>query len=309
MTTADVIVVGAGPAGLSSSITLASEGRSVILLEKSSKAGGQAGTSSLIENVPPFAAGFSGKHFADESCKQCEKFGVDIHSNTEAIGIVPACGAYTVLTSRGRYQCRAVLLALGLHNRWLGVPGEALPHVYHGMDMEALDDACNRHVVLVGGGNSVGQAALSYLGRGAQVTIIARRSLQETMSQYLVNRIRSRVVIEYGEVQGFRQRQDKLVARVVSPSSNIEVWDIDCVHIFIGQEPSTDWLPRLVARDEKGFILTGKRYETSLPGVFAIGDVTHDAVRRVACAIGDGNRVVPQIHEFLGQDYQACRVA
>lgn len=302
MYTADVIVVGGGPAGLSAALTLASEGRSVILLEKNAQVGGQAATSSLIENVPPFADGFSGAHFAEQSCRQCAKFGVDIQCNTWVYGIVSdgppsARKGFWVYTNAGTFYGRVVLLALGMHCKWLGVPGEMLPHIHHGMDISAIDEACGKHVVLVGGGNSVGQAALYYLGMGAQVTIIARRRLDETMSWYLIKRLAHRVTLVYGKVKEFVQQTDGTLGVLVTERN--PVWAVDCVHILIGSVPATEWLSGLPVLDEAGFILTGDHYETSVPGVFAIGDVTHDAVRRVTCAIGDGNRVVPAIHAFL----------
>ena len=187
----DVLIIGAGPAGLAAAITLASEGKSVIVLEKNKQAGGQAGTTSLIENYPPFPSGVSGADLTQAACSQCEKFGVEIEYGAGAEFIYPYPGqSYRVITSAGKeYWTRSVLLATGLQNRWLGVPGEDLPHVHHGMKVDALDEHCNRAVVLVGGGNSAGQAAVYYLERGADVYLMIRRPLVETMSDYLIKRI------------------------------------------------------------------------------------------------------------------------
>ena len=293
--TSEVCIVGAGPGGLSAALTLASEGRSVVLLERRSKAGGQAGTSSLIENFPPHPDGFPGPDFADKTCAQCRRFGVQIEYNTEALAIIPACDSYVVHTNHGYFHSRAVLLAMGLVNRALGVPGEDHPDVYHGMNMLALDgDLCGKHVVLVGGGNSAGQAAMFYLGRGASVTLVVRRPIEQTMSDYLVKRIGEASIIQ-GEVTRFREGPCGLVV-VVDYHKRMRA---DCVHVFVGQAPATDWLDGFIELDAKGFILTDNQHKTSRPGIYAVGDVVSDAVRRVACAVGYANEAVPAIHAYL----------
>lgn len=293
--TAEVLVVGGGPAGLAASLTLASEGRSVILLEKQDQAGGQAGTSALIENVPPFADGFSGSHFTDACCRQCQKFGVQIECGTEVRAIIPNCSAYTVLTNNGPYHGRAVLLALGLQHRSLGVPGEDLPGIHYGMRMNAVECPSDARVVLIGGGNSVGQAALYYLGEGSRVAVVARRPIEETMSAYLVKRIKPWIDVIQSEVTAFESTCGVLLVRLKHPP----LVNVTCVHIFVGQEPRTEWLTGLVKMDEHGYILTDNEHSTSHRGLFAVGDVVRDSVRRVACAIGYGNEVVPAIHRYL----------
>jgi thioredoxin reductase (NADPH) len=297
MNTAEVIIIGAGPAGLAAAITLASEGRSVILIEKNSQAGGQAGTSSMIENYPPFPNGFSGAQFTTPACEQCRKFGVRIEYNTEVKSIIPGCD-FTLYTNRGQFHARAVLLALGLQNRWLGVPGEDHPRVFHGMNTNAIDYILDSHVVLVGGGNSVGQAALFYLDQGAHVKIIARRPLRETMSDYLVKRIQDRITLHIGNVKRFTSRRNGLLEVMVN---GIYIMDVHCVHIFIGQQPATGWIAPLVRTDRNGYIVTDRKHQTSRPGIFAIGDVTSESVKRVACAVGHGNECVPAIHTYLDE--------
>lgn len=307
MKTAEVLIVGAGPAGLAAAITLASEGRSVILLEKSHKAGGQAGTSSAIENYPPFSRGFAGAHFSEEADAQCRKFGVQIEYGVEAQALIPGCNSYTLLTSNGPYHGRAVLLALGLHNRHLGLAGEDLPGVYHGMRVDALPEVSAAHVVLVGGGNSVGQAAVFYASAFAYVTIITRRPLHETMSHYLVKRLQHPlVVVRVGQIDSIVQEGGGSL-RVLLEGSGY-VGGVDCVHILIGQEPRTDWLGEQVQKDRRGYLITDRQHMTNLPGVFAVGDVVSDAVRRVACAVGYANQVVPAIHRYL-DTADACQVA
>ena len=296
MKTVDVLVVGAGPAGLSSAINLASEGRSVILLEKRARAGGQAGTSALIENFLGHSAGFSGSHLAEQSHEQCCKFGVEIVYNVDIQTIVSTCSGYVVQSHPPElYIGRTVLLALGLSSRWLGVPGEDHPLIHHGMKMDALECPEGAHVVLVGGGNAAGQAALYYLDQGATVSIFTNRPIKQTMSAYLIERLHGRVPVFEGNAQGF-----------VPSAGGVVVWvgggpasEAQCVHILIGQEPRTDWLGKLIERDEKGYIVTDNQHKTSRPGVFAVGDVVSDAVRRVACAVGYGAEVVPTIHAYL----------
>ena len=306
----DVLIVGAGPSGTAAAITLASEGRSVALLEKSNRAGGQAGTSSLIENFPPFSQGFAGSHFIEEASKQCEKFGVDIRCNTEVYAIHPNLdGSFNIFTRDEpyQYQARSVLLALGLGNRHLDVPGSDLPLVHYGMNTTAFEcikrEVYASHVVLIGGGNSVGQAALYYLNQGANITIVARRPLKQTMSAYLLDRLFFRsagVRVVYGNVQSIRPFRLGMKVKVAGDFPT-EIRDVDCIHVFIGQQPHTDWLRGTIDLDETGYIITDAHHQTSVPGMFAVGDAVSGSVKRVACAVGYANAAVPDIHRYLAE--------
>lgn len=316
---AEVLIVGAGPAGLQAAVGLASEGRSVILLECRSVAGGQAGTTSAIENLLPFPDGLSGADLAAASCIQCQKFGVQIEYNCEVTGILPTCDSYILDTSRGYFHGRVVVLAMGLANKPLDVPGADLPGVHLGMNMnafaraqadgtEALDEVEGKRVAIIGGGNSAGQAAWHYLQHGAHVTLVVRRDVRKTMSSYLVNRIAldkemGAEVIE-GAVRAFEQQGSDLDINL----TNGYTINAHCVHVFIGLVPSSGWMKGFIQLDSEGYVITDPAYRTNRPGVYAIGDVTHDAVRRVGSAVGDGNRVIPQIHKHLDRAFAACHL-
>lgn len=297
----DVIIVGAGPSGLAAAIALASEGRSVVILERKQTAGGQAGTSALIENYPPFSEGFGGQHFTEQACAQCHKFGVELYLDTEVVALIPEEGFFRVLTSRRGHTAKAVILATGLNSRMLGVPGEDLTGIHHGMNINAQECVGGERVVLVGGGNAAGQAALYYLKGGAIVTLVVRHPLEATMSDYLVKRLKGKVGVIQGQVTKFRNSRTRIPGLVVVINYT---WGInaDCVHIFVGQQPTTDWLDGLVIRDEKGYIWTDDNYETLCPGLFAVGDVVQGSVKRVACAVGAGNEVVPSVHKYLDNE-------
>ena len=300
MDTAEVLIVGAGPAGLAAAVGLASEGRSVILLERCSVVGGQAGTTSAIENLLPFPEGLSGADLASRACEQCQKFGVLIEYNCEVKGVIPRRSSYTLDTSQGYFHGRVVLLALGMNNKRLDVPGADLPGVHLGMNMNALDSVEGKRVALIGGGNGAGQAACFYHCNGAHVTLIVRRDVRETMSAYLANRIEPYAEVVRGEVLAFKQN-DKTIDIQIGSGYTINA--NDCVHIFIGHEPATRWIGGFVQLDGRGYILTDEAYRTNRPGVYAIGDCTHDAVRRVESAKGDGSRVVPQILQHLDRAF------
>jgi thioredoxin reductase (NADPH) len=299
MESADVLIVGAGPSGLSAGITLASEGKSVIILEKSDRAGGQIGTTSWVENYPGSAEGFSGKRWTEEATRQCAKFGADIHYNTEVQEVCEAGGDYILCTSEGLYHAPVVLLALGLHNKRLGVPGEDLPQVHHGMNVDALQCVGGEHVVLVGGGNSAGQAAAYYLDQGAKVTFVIRRPLYETMSDYLLQRLVAKVAHYRGSVERFEYDGYGVVAVVVDVGEYKVALPAHCAHIFTGLAPSTDWLRGFVMLDGRGYIKTDRNHQTGRDGVYAVGDVESGSPGRLTCAVGDANRAVKSIHRYL----------
>jgi len=313
----DVVVIGAGPAGLATSVYAASEGLSVVALDCRSF-GGQAGASARIENYLGFPTGISGMALMGRAFSQAQKFGVEVLIPDEAVRL--RCGndpCHVELKTGERIQARAVVIATGARYRRLGVErlddfdGSSVH--YWASPLEA--DLCSgEDIALVGGGNSAGQATVFLSTRARQVTLIARRPLSETMSQYLIERIEAQpnidVVIgcEITQLEG-----DKGVLRGVSwrnkRTSAVTERPVRYLFSFIGAEPNTDWLAASGLKlDSRGFVLTGDEagegrlpLETSRGGIFAVGDVRSTSVKRVAASVGDGAQVVASIHAYLAR--------
>src|SRR4051794_3383222 len=311
----DVVIVGAGPAGLATSVYAASEGLSVLTIDCRSF-GGQAGASARIENYLGFPTGISGMALMGRAFSQAQKFGVEIAIPDEALKL--ECGntpCHIQLATGERIQARCVVLATGARYRRLGVERlqdfEGTSVHYWASPLEA-DLAAGQDVVLVGGGNSAGQATVFLAGRAKRVSLIARRPLSETMSQYLIERIESLpnvdVVIRC-EVADLHGAPGALEAVSIRNRASDEVRQLPARFLFsfIGAEPNTDWLaPSGLKLDPRGFVLTGDDvgeqsypHETSRRGVFAVGDVRSCSVKRVAAAVGDGAQVVAAIHSYL----------
>ena len=313
----DVVVIGAGPAGLATSVYAASEGLSVVALDCRSF-GGQAGASARIENYLGFPTGISGMALMGRAFSQAQKFGVEVLIPDEAVRL--RCGndpCHVELKTGERIQARAVVIATGARYRRLGVErlddfdGSSVH--YWASPLEA--DLCSgEDIALVGGGNSAGQATVFLSTRARQVTLIARRPLNETMSQYLIERIEAQpnidVVIgcEITQLEG-----DNGVLRGVSwrnkRTSAVTERPVRYLFSFIGAEPNTDWLAASGLKlDSRGFVLTGDEagegrlpLETSRGGIFAVGDVRSTSVKRVAASVGDGAQVVASIHAYLAR--------
>ena len=321
-TVVDLVIIGAGPAGLAAAVYGASEGLTTLAIEADA-IGGQAGTSSMIRNYLGFPRGVSGMRLAQRANQQAVRFGAGFFSGTTATGL--SCDAdsrlWTIASDRGEVQARAVVMASGVAYRRLGVPSvEELAGrgVYYGSAMTAAREMADSHVIVVGGGNSAGQAALHLAKFAAQVTIMIRRSgLSDTMSQYLIEEIahsaRIRVqpssAIVDGGGDGWLQYVD--VKNLIDGS--VARHDAQGLFLLLGAVTHTDWLPESVCRDEKGFILTGRdvpqefwvdglppeNLATSAPGLFAVGDVRAGSMKRVASATGEGASVVPLVHDWL----------
>jgi thioredoxin reductase (NADPH) len=325
--TYDLVVVGAGPAGLGASVYGASEGLSTLALE-SIALGGQAGTSSRIENYPGFPAGLSGFELASRILVQADKFGARTAVPQEAAGLRREDGYYRIELSDGReVAARSVIAASGARYRRLAVP---LLERFEGVSVhyaatEAEAQRCEgEEVVVVGGGNSAGQATLFLAGRTRRVYLLIRgEDLGKSMSRYLVDRIMNAenvellVNTEVGELMG----EDRLEGVVVEDnrSGTRRTLDARALFVFIGAEANTGWLKRTVELDERGFVLTGRELdasaldedawrersrepfllETSLPGVFAAGDVRSGSIKRCASAVGEGAMAVKLVHQYL----------
>jgi thioredoxin reductase (NADPH) len=303
----DLAIVGGGPAGLSAAVYAASEGVRTLVVE-GEVPGGQAGYSARIENYPGFPKGLSGSDFASRTVAQAERFGVEILSTRHV----------TSLGVKGRYReicldddttvaAHAVLLATGVAFRWLEAPG--CPDlvgrgVYYGAATAEASDCRDQRLFLLGGGNSAGQAALLLADYASRVTIVAPEpSLDDTMSQYLIERIAKQPKIEVRPghkvvgAEGHSHLERVVIERV--DGSERQTVRADGLFVFIGAEPQTDWLEGVVDRDERGFICSNARMETSVPGVFVAGDVRAGSVKRIASAVGEGAMAVQSIHSYL----------
>ncbi|MFF0501460.1 FAD-dependent oxidoreductase [Nocardia aobensis] len=322
----DLIVVGAGPAGLAASVYGASDGLNTVTLE-SFAAGGQASTSSRIENYLGFPAGISGSELAERAVIQAGKFGARILVSAEVAGLGSEDGLHVLrLADGGAVRGRAVVLATGARYRKLSVPGiEVLEgtSVYYAATHQEARMCGTDPVAIVGGGNSAGQATVFLADRVSHVDLLIRGGdLGKSMSRYLVDQIERhpRVTVhrntEIREVHG-----EKYLDEIVVENNHTGARDtlrVRALFVFIGAVPHTGWLADTIALDDHGFVLTGmdavraradgnqwigdrpsRTLETSLPGLFAAGDVRSDSVKRVASAVGEGAMAVRQIHEYF----------
>jgi thioredoxin reductase (NADPH) len=313
----DVAIVGTGPAGLAAAVYAASEGLEVLALDCRSF-GGQAGASARIENFLGFPTGISGMALMARAYTQAQKFGAEMAIPDEAVSLECANsekGVQRLVLANGeRVRARAVVLATGARYRRLGVPEleayEGSSVHYWASPLEAK--LCGgESVALVGGGNSAGQAAVFLAAHARHVTMIVRKDLAQTMSSYLIERIKANANItvvtdaEVTALEGSEGRLDRIRYRTRATGEET-VLDARHLFLFIGADPNTDWLAGThVELDDRGFIRTGQGsdglhpLETNRRGVFAIGDVRSGSVKRVAAAAGDGAQVVAALHAFL----------
>jgi thioredoxin reductase (NADPH) len=327
--TYDLVVVGAGPAGLGASVYGASEGLSTLALE-SIALGGQAGTSSRIENYPGFPAGLSGFELASRILVQADKFGARTAVPQEAVGLRREDDHYRIeLSEGGEVAARSVIAATGARYRRLAVPQlERFEGVsVHYAATEAEAQRCEgEEVVVVGGGNSAGQAAVYLARRTSKVYLLIRGSdLGKSMSRYLIDRVRGAENVELLASTEVRELmgQDHLDGIVVEDTRSRVRWTLGAraLFVFIGAEANTGWLDGAVELDERGFVLTGAALdrsvlgggiwqqrsrepfllETSLPGVFAAGDVRGGSIKRCTSAVGEGSMAVRLVHQYLAE--------
>jgi thioredoxin reductase (NADPH) len=318
----DIVVVGAGPAGLAGAVYGASEGFETLVIERES-IGGQAGSSSLIRNYPGFARGVSGAELGQRAYQQAWVFGTEFLMMQEATRLEQRDDGFLVSTSGGyEVGARAVMLAMGVAYRRLDVPALdefAGAGVFYGASSSEARALEGQRAFVVGGGNSAGQAAMHLSRYAERVTIVIRSGgLERTMSSYLRETIAAAANIELltdtsvVDASG-DARLRELTLREAS-SGEEQVVSADALFIMIGARPHSDWLPKSIACDSRGFVLTGEdasargawplkrgplMLETSLPGVFAAGDVRHRSIKRVASAVGQGAATVQQIHDHL----------
>ena len=322
----DFIIIGAGPAGLGAAVYGASEGLKTLLIDKHAP-GGQAGTSSLIENYLGFPRGISGANLARKAITQAQRFGAELLTAQEAVGVrVEEPYRVVMLSDDSELVCKALLLATGVTVRRLRAPGvERLTGagIYYGAAVTEAAHYNDEHIFVVGGANSAGQGAMFFSRYASRVTMLVRGPvLGLEMSQYLIDQIADtkniEICTETEVVEAHGQQRLEALTLANTTSGEKETVPAAALFIFIGAVPHTDMIGNLVKRNKAGFILTGpdmndgngrpsgwalKRdpylLETSVPGIFAAGDVRHGAVRRVASAVGQGAIAVNLVHQYL----------
>ncbi len=326
----DLVVIGGGPAGLAAAVYGASEGLKTVLIERTAT-GGQAGQSSRIENYLGFPDGLSGSQLAERARRQAEKFGAELITAASVVDLEIDGKARTLRLSDGRsIGARAVILATGVDYRQLpaaGCEGLTGAGVYYGATASVAADCEGEDVYVIGGANSAGQAAMFLARTARSVTIVCRRTLEDSMSHYLIEQIRGNAKI---------REMPHTVVHAVTGDGHLEAiclasrtgghdgeragepQEFRCgrMFIFIGANPQTEWLPEQIARDEHGFILSGPdlpdgcgwtperpphHLETSVPGVFVAGDVRAGSAKRVASAVGEGSMGVMLVHRYLAE--------
>ena len=312
----DLLVVGAGPAGLAASVYGASEGLDTLVVE-STALGGQAGSSSRIENYLGFPAGISGAELTGRAVSQARKFGARPATPYRAVGIEPGNGRHVVHLEEGHaISARAVVLATGAEYRRLPLAGlteyEGSSVFYAAGPPEAQLCGASR-VAVVGGGNSAGQAAVWLARGGALVTLLHRRAdLRETMSDYLIQELErfGVAVRDRSEIAELHGTDGRLEAVTLTDGTRLP---FAFLFLFLGARPCTEWLDDAVARHADGFVLTGDAagaanlLETSIPGVFAAGDVRSGSTKRCAAAVGEGSMAVQFVHKHLAAQPAAVR--
>ena len=324
----DVAIVGGGPAGLAAAVYGASEGLKTLIVERAAP-GGQAGLSSRIENYLGFPAGLRGVDLATRAVAQARRFGVEIVSPQEASGIrVDGPFRYLKLSDGTEISCHALILATGVQWRSLDIPGmDRLQGagVYYGAGATEAISCRDEDVYIVGGANSAGQAAMFFSKYARRVIMLVRGpSLAATMSRYLIDQIEAteNIQVECQTRVTAVEGDDRLRSLSITcdVSGGTQTVPASALFIFIGAEPCTNWLDSVVERDQRGFVLTGPDLmrdgkppkgwtlerdpgllETSVPGIFAVGDVRHGSIKRVASGVGEGSVAIQFVHQYLSK--------
>jgi thioredoxin reductase (NADPH) len=319
----DLVIVGGGPAGLAAAVYGASEGLKTVMVEREAP-GGQAGQSSLIENYLGFPRGLSGSDLARRATDQARRLGAELLTISDAVALrAEGAGRFIGLSGGGELSATCVLVASGVSYRQMDAPGFADytgAGIYYGAAMTEARSCADQHVVVIGGANSAGQAAVYFSGYAKQVTMLVRAgSLAKSMSHYLIEQLAALPNVEVRSgaqavaAEGDEGEDGRLRRLRVRDATGEHDMEADACFVFIGAAPRTDWLDGVVARDERGFILAGpdaqaagwglKRdpylLETTVPGVFVAGDVRARSIKRVASAVGEGSMAVSLIHQYL----------
>jgi thioredoxin reductase (NADPH) len=307
----DVVVVGAGPAGLAAAVSASSEGLRALVVEQRA-IGGQSSASARIRNYLGFSRGVSGAELAQRASQQAWVFGTEFLLLRRVVGLRTASGGHVLPVSDGvavvhEVEARTVVLALGVEYRRLAIEGLARLEgagVYYGVSRTDAQLYTGGDVFVVGGANSAGQAAVLLSRYAASVTLLVRAPTLAEMSRYLrdelaaTRNVRVRLSTEVVGVAG-EERLERLTLR---DHDAVQTLGADALFFFIGAQPHTEWLPPAIERDARGYVRVGggaHPFETSVPGVFAIGDVRAGSVKRVASAVGEGSVVIQQVHDHL----------
>jgi len=329
----DVTVIGGGPAGLAAAVYGASEGLRTLLVERHAP-GGQAGTSSRIENYLGFPSGIGGDELGTRALAQARRFGVDILVARDVLAIEPGDGAtphHVRLDGQQAVPTRAIVLASGVAWRELEVPGAAAlvgRGVYYGAARTEAAGTRGQDIHLIGGGNSAGQAAMFFANYARSVTLLVRGpSLAATMSHYLIEQLASKdnVTVRTRQQVVAVEGEGRLEAIVLEDRDTGERRRVPtpALFAFIGADATTGWLPDAIVRDERGYVCTGRDVldlvarhagawplardpfllETSVPGIFAAGDVRHGSIKRVASGVGEGSMAIAFVHQYLGEPH------
>jgi thioredoxin reductase (NADPH) len=319
----DVVVIGGGPAGLAAAVYGASEGLSVLLVEKTAP-GGQACTSSRIENYLGFPNGISGEDLGARALKQAARFGAEMVLTRKVVTIEPISDGYCVgLDGGSRLQTKIAILATGVDWRKLKIEGidrlQGKGVVYGASRMDA-PSIVGKNIFIVGGGNSAGQAAVYFSSYAASVTVLARgEGLAQTMSHYLIAQLdqRHNITVEaHTEVVSVDGEHSLESIHTSTHGTPPRERSADALFVMIGAIARTDWLPEALQRDPKGFVLTGRDLvdweeprapfllETSMPGIFCAGDVRHDSIKRVSSGVGEGSMAIAFVHQYLALQQQ-----
>jgi thioredoxin reductase (NADPH) len=316
----DLVIVGGGPAGLAAAVYGASEGLKTIMVEREAP-GGQAGQSSRIENYLGFPAGLSGSDLARRATDQARRLGAELLTLQDATRLrVEGAGRIVELSGGGSLSASTVLVASGVSYRQLDAPGFAEltgQGIYYGAALTEARSCADQHVVVIGGANSAGQAAVYFSSYASRVTLLVRGdSLAKSMSHYLIEQIEalSNVDVRTRAEAVAAEGDGRLRAlRIRGPDRAESAREVDACFVFIGAAPRTEWLAGVVARDERGYILAGLDakgdgwplqrdpfpLETSVPGVLVAGDVRARSIKRVASAVGEGSMAVSLVHQYL----------
>src|SRR6185312_9537419 len=314
----DVVVVGGGPAGLAAAVYGASEGLCVLLIEKAA-AGGQAGTSSRIENYLGFPGGISGDELSERALKQATRFGAEMVMTREVQNIEPMQGEYCVELDGGdRVKTKTVILATGVD--WRRLDAEGVDRligrgVLYGAARTESSTVIGKDIFIVGGGNSAGQAAMFFANYAATVTVLVRGAgLESSMSTYLIEQMKQKgnISVEPYTVVVSAGGEDHLETICTSTSGAApRTRKADALFVMIGANANTNWLPDGLQRDEHGYICTGRDLEfwqqrrppflleTNFPGLFCAGDVRHESIKRVSSGVGEGSMAIAFVHQYL----------